>query len=154
QTSSTEAVSTLAPQGGIDLSAKPVPDDSSLADLVGKKLSHYEIVRIIAKGNSSMVFEAKDVEDGSQVAMKVLWPAIAADDEQMQRFVRGMRAMAPIRHENIVGLHEAAKTSKYVWLAMEYVDGESVSTIIERIGVAGMLDWKRAFWVAVHIGRA
>ena len=37
---------------------------------------------------------------------------------------------------------------------MEYVEGESLTKVIQRIGVAGMLDWKHAYRVAVHIGQA
>ena len=72
----------------------------------------------------------------------------------MQRFIRAMKTMLPIKHENIVALYNAGKAGRYAWVAMEYVDGESLTQVIQRIGAAGMLDWQNAFRVAVHIGRA
>jgi serine/threonine-protein kinase len=65
-----------------------------------------------------------------------------------------MKTMLPIRHPNIVQLYAAGKTGPYCWLAMEYVEGESLASVIPRIGTAGMLDWRYAFRVAVHIARA
>jgi serine/threonine-protein kinase len=51
-------------------------------------------------------------------------------------------------------MYGAGKTGPYCWMAMEYVAGENMKQVIERIGVAGMLDWRYAFKVAVHVGRA
>jgi serine/threonine-protein kinase len=62
--------------------------------------------------------------------------------------------MMPIHHPNIVELYAAGKTGPYCWLAMEYVEGENLTKVIERIGTVGMLDWRYAFRVAVHVGRA
>ena len=88
------------------------------------------------------------------MALKILWPEIAGNDENVQRFVRAMKTMMPIRHPNIVRIYSAGKTGGHCWLAMEYVKGENLSQVIRRIGTAGMLDWQYAFRVAVHIGRA
>jgi serine/threonine protein kinase len=51
-------------------------------------------------------------------------------------------------------VYGAGKTGPYCWVAMEYIAGENMAQVIERIGVAGMLDWRYAFKVAVHVGRA
>src|SRR5688500_16926685 len=101
-----------------------------------------------------MVFRARDAESGQAVALKVMQPAYARNDDEMQRFVRAMRAMMPLRHENVVAVYSAGKSGPYCWAALELVEGEGLTDVIKRIGVAGMLDWKYAFRVAVHIGRA
>jgi len=72
----------------------------------------------------------------------------------MQRFVRAMKTMLPVRHANLVTILGAGKTGPFCWIAMDYIDGESLTKVIQRIGVAGMLDWKNAFRVAVDIARA
>ena len=95
-----------------------------------------------------------DVEREKPVAVKVLFPEFATTEEQKQRFVRAMKTMLPIRHENIVSLYGAGKQGPYCWAAMEFVDGESLDKVIQRIGTAGMLNWKETFNVAVHSGRA
>jgi pSer/pThr/pTyr-binding forkhead associated (FHA) protein len=132
-------------------SAKANEDD--LSALVGKTISHFEIQHEHAKGSTGVVFQARDTQAKQTVALKVLWPAISTNEEEMQRFVRAMKTMLPIRHPNLVAILNAGKTGPYCWIAMEYVEGESLTQVIERIGTAGMLDWRNAFRVAVHIGR-
>jgi len=131
-----------------------VPGVSVLLGLVGKKIAHFEIQQKLATGCSGMVFRAHDGKEDRTVALKVLWPDTAADDEAVRRFVRAMKTMLPIRHPNIVALYGAGKTGPFCWLAMEYVEGESLTQLIQQSGVAGVLDWRQAFRVAVHVGRA
>jgi serine/threonine protein kinase len=115
---------------------------------------HYQMDAVIARGTTGTVFKARDVRDGQVVALKVLHPEFAQNDEEMQRFIRAMKTMLPVRHPNIVQILAAGKTGPWCYIAMEYVDGESLTKVIQRIGVANMLDWKHAFRVAVHIGQA
>jgi serine/threonine protein kinase len=133
--------------------AKPKSPDK-LAALSGQTLSHYEVGPVVGKGHSSMVFQARDTKDGKTVALKVLRPEFSQNDEEMQRFVRAMKTVLPLRHPNLIALYGAGKTGPHCWVAMEFVEGESLTSVIKHIGVAGMLDWRHAFRVAVHIGRA
>ncbi len=125
-----------------------------LSDQIGKTLHHYEIVRELAKGASGAVFLARHTRTGRDTAVKVLWPMLTRDEEQTQRFIRAMKTMLPVRHENIIRLYNAGISRRLAWVSMEYVDGESITQVIQRIGVVGMLDWHNAWRVAVHIGRA
>lgn len=133
---------------------KPPPPITPLDDLVGHSLAHYRLDAIIARGASGVVFKATDTERDRTAAIKVLAPDPAHSEEQKDRFVRAMQTMLPVRHPNLVQLYNAGKTGPYCWAAMEYVDGESMTEVIARIGVEGMLDWREAHRVAVHIGRA
>jgi serine/threonine protein kinase len=125
-----------------------------LSSLAGKTLAHFDICMVIGTGRSCVVFHATDTKDDKPVALKVLQPDFAANDEEMQRFIRAIKTMLPLSHPNLVRLYGAGKTSSYCWIAMEYVAGENLQQIIDRIGVAGMLDWRHAFRVAVDVGRA
>jgi serine/threonine protein kinase len=125
-----------------------------LAELSGRKLARYEIGEVLGKGDSSMLFKARDTESKKVVALKVMQPAFSRDEEEIQRFVRAMKTMMPLKHPNIIQLHGAGKNGPYCWVAMEYVEGDSMTEVIRRIGVAGMLEWKYAFRVGVHVGRA
>jgi serine/threonine protein kinase len=133
---------------------KPVSNVALLKDLVGQSLAHYRLEAILAQGESGMVFKAQDTECHRIVAVKVLTPDPAHSDEQKERFVRAMKTMLPVRHPHIVQLYNAGKSGPYCWAAMEFIDGESMTEVIRRIGVEGMLDWRDAYRVAVHIGRA
>ncbi len=125
-----------------------------LGALTGQTLAHYTVGPVLGTGQSGLVFQATDTKDGRSVALKVLQADFARDEEEVQRFIRAMKTMLPLRHPNLVTLHAAGKTGAYCWVAMELVEGEPLTRTIQRIGIAGMLDWRNAFRVAVHVGRA
>lgn len=133
---------------------KPKPAVLPLKELVGQTLHNYRLDAILSSSTSGMVFKAHDTERDRAAAVKVLTPDIAHSDEQRERFVRAMKTMMPIRQANIVRLYNAGKKGPYCWAAMEFIDGESLTAVIDRIGIEGMLDWKEVWTVAVHIGRA
>lgn len=132
----------------------PVESLAAMPDLVGQKIHTYKVVSKIAEGRSSVVYKAIDEAKGTELAVKVLRPEYTANEQDKQRFLRAMKTMFPVRHENIVRIHNAGQTNDHWWTALEYVDGESMARVIERIGTAGMLDWQYAFRVAVHVARA
>jgi serine/threonine protein kinase len=124
-----------------------------LHELSGGVLSHYRIGRQIGRGQSGLVFQASDFKDDRTVALKVLWPGMS-NNAELRRFVRTVKTLVPLKHPNIVQFRGAGKTGLYCWLAMEYVEGESLEQVIERVGVAGMVDWRVAFQSAIHLARA
>jgi hypothetical protein len=142
---------TGVPAGNAEYDPKAV---DQLAELSGRSLSRFQIGPVLGKGTTSMVFRATDTQSGQEVALKVMLPEYSANEGDVQRFVRAMQAMLPLRHPNLVAVYGAGKSGPYCWSAMELVEGESLTDVISRIGVAGMLDWKYAFRVAVHVGRA
>jgi hypothetical protein len=148
-----EAVTTVSGAGTPNAEYDPRAVEQ-LGELSGRSLGRFQIGRPLGKGTSAMVFRATDTEAGQEVALKVMLPEYACREEDMQRFVRAMKAMLPLRHPNLVTVLGAGKTGPYLWSAMELIEGESLTDVIQRIGVAGMLDWKYAFRVAVHVGRA
>jgi serine/threonine protein kinase len=133
---------------------KPQPAITPLKDLVGTSLAHYRLDAIIAPGESGMIFNAWDTEKNRIAAVKVLTPDFAHQEEQKERFVRAMRTMIDVRHPHLVQLYHAGKSGPYCWAAMELVEGEDLTKVIQRIGIEGMLDWREVYRVAVHVGRA
>ena len=112
--------------------------------LTGKKLSNYEIGALIAKGRTGTVYKGRDARDGKEVAVKVLHSDFTSDEEDVQRFVRAMTTVCELKHPNLVALYGAGKQGDTCWLAMEYVDGEPLTKVIERIGTLNMLEWRFA----------
>ncbi len=149
-----QEATTLGPTAQLAGVAAARPDAAPLHQLVGETLGIYRLDKIISAGNSGMVFLATNVQDQTRAAVKVQAPDLANSDEQKDRFVRAMKTMLPIRHPNIVPLLHAGKNGPYCWAAMEYIDGENLTKVIERIGIEGMLDWREAWRAAVHIARA
>ena len=141
-----EGETTMAP------GAKPVA--RPLEKLVGTTINSYRIDKIIGKGVSGMVYKAYDTEKERTAALKILTPTLSRSEEQRERFVRAMKTMLPIKDDHIVRLYNAGITGPYCWAAMQFIEGENLAQLIERIGIEGMLDWKKVWQVAMNIGQA
>jgi serine/threonine protein kinase len=87
---------------------------------IGDRLGRYEIVGNLGAGGFGVVFEALEVEHGEKVAVKVLK---TSDPEHVYRFKREFRALADIRHPNLVSLYELALEAGQWYFAMELVEG-------------------------------
>jgi serine/threonine protein kinase len=128
--------------------------EKSLEEMVGSKIVNYRLDEILGRGASGVVFRAFDEEKQRVAALKVLSPRHSRLPQQRERFVRAMKTMIPIRSENIVRIYNAGITGPYLWTAMEYVEGENLAQLIDRIGIEGMLDWRKVWKVAKDIGSA
>ena len=142
-----ESTPEAATLGGEPLIEHPKPQATvtPLKDLVGQSLHNYRLDAIITAGVSGMIFKAYDTEAERVAAVKVLTPDFTNSEEQKERFVRAMKTMLPIRHPNIIQLYHAGKMGPYCYAAMQYVDGESLTQVIDRMGFAGMLDWREVW---------
>jgi hypothetical protein len=125
-----------------------------LHELAGHKLSHYEVGSVLARGQSGLVLRAFDFKNDRPAAFKVLWPEFSQNEDDMQRFIRAMKTMLPLRHPNLVTLYGAGKTGPYCWIAMELVEGESLAQVLGRIGTANMLGWKPVLRIGYYLARA
>lgn len=128
--------------------------DVDLTELVGQTVSHFEILEVLAEEPSGVAFKARDTKDDRIVSLKLLSPQLSQNEEEMQRFVRAMKTMMPISHPNLVQLYGAGKTGPYCWVSRELIEGERMTQVIDRIGIANMLDWNYGLRVAVHVARA
>lgn len=132
---------------------KPARHPEELRRLSNTHLSHFEIGDVVAVGNSGVVFRAHDSKEEREVALKVYLPQFAESEEDLQRFIRAVKTMLPLRHPNLVTLLGGGKTGAYCWMSMEFVEGHSLTETIARIGKGGKLDWRPALRVALDIGR-
>ncbi len=81
-----------------------------------------------------VVYKAKDRETGEIVALKVLKSEIAADRVAAERFLNEVRLSRRITHKNVCRVYEFTRSGATAYLSMEYVDGESLRAILERMG--------------------
>ena len=139
---------------GVQHTAGEEPAESRLESLVATAIGRFQIKRLIARGTSGCVFEALEDDSGQTVALKVLFPELAKHEEERQRFIRAMKTIMPLVHPNLVTLYGAGRKGEHCWVSMEYVKGESLAKMIERVGKDHKLPWKLSLRVAVHIARA
>jgi serine/threonine protein kinase len=127
---------------------------NDLVKLTGQVLGSYQVGARIAEGQSGDVFHALDTRSGTAVAIKILRAEFSRHPQAVERFFRGARTAQPLRHPHLLPVLDFGVTGPHCWLAMEYIDGASLVQVIGQIGVAGMLDWRYAYRVGVHITRA
>ncbi|MBD3220870.1 protein kinase, partial [bacterium] len=98
----------------------------------GDTLNHYEIVEQIGVGGMGEVWRARDTKLGREVAIKVLPPAFASDQERLARFRREAKVLAQLHHPNIASIFGLEETPEATFLVMELVEGDDLSVVLER----------------------
>jgi serine/threonine protein kinase len=103
-----------------------------LADLVpGTHLGHYLITDRIAQGGMGTVFRAMEPALERYVAIKVLRPEYASNPDYVQYFQEEARAVAALRHPNIVPIFYIGQEGNVVFFSMAYIEGETFDDWIE-----------------------
>jgi hypothetical protein len=101
---------------------------SSVSNLsAGSVISNYEIIDTIAQGGMGVVYHARHRYIKRDVALKVLFPHLASDEEFTQRFQREGQAMATLRHPNIVEVYDASFADGYYFMAIELLPGGTLN---------------------------
>lgn len=97
-------------------------------NLVGERLfGDYLLKKKLGEGGMGAVYLAENVAIDQKIAVKVLHPSAARDDETLQRFNREANAIARLTHPNTIRVFIFGKTSEpLIYLAMEYVDGTTL----------------------------
>jgi hypothetical protein len=121
--------------------------------LSGQTVSHYRLGEVLGRGHYGVVFHARHVNSGSEVALKVLSPEFPQGAVEMRTFVAALKAILGKRHPNLVTLYNAGRTGPYCWLALEHVAGDSLADRL-REDDPGRSHWKSALRIGVHLGRA
>ena len=95
-------------------------------------LGHYSVKKLLGKGGMGMVFEAVDTQLQRPVALKVMNPQVSRDAGFRERFMREARAMAAVRSDNIVTIHQVGEENGVLFLAMELLRGEPLDRRIKQ----------------------
>ncbi len=92
----------------------------------------YEVVALIGRGGMGAVYRARQANLDREVAIKLMPPEAAADDDFAARFRIEARALAKLHHPNIVAIFEFGQTSDgHLYFVMEYVDGTDLAHLIQ-----------------------
>jgi len=103
------------------------------ASIVGQLIAHYRIVAPLGRGGMGEVYLARDTKLERSVALKFLPSDVASDKERMRRFTQEAKAAAALNHPNIAHIYEIGETAATHFIAMEYVDGVTLSEKIHRV---------------------
>jgi len=107
---------------------------SADADLSGRQLGDYRLLRRLGRGAMAEVYLAEQSSLSRQVALKVLKSELANDATYVKRFQREARAAAALVHANIVQIHEVGRINSIYFIAQEYVQGLNLRQWVARNG--------------------
>ncbi len=103
--------------------------------MIGTRIGRYEILEELGHGGMSVVYKGLDTELDRLVAVKVLHDHLAKKADNRERLRREARAIARLRHPNILEIYDyAAQTETRAYIVMEYVDGMNLREFLEEQG--------------------
>jgi serine/threonine protein kinase len=99
-----------------------------------QKIGPYVVIDTIGQGGMGVVYKAQDPVLDRIVAIKALHLSLLSEPEVVQRFLREAKTLAKFSHQNIVTLYTAIEEEDRFYLIMEYVEGETVKSMIDEKG--------------------
>jgi serine/threonine-protein kinase len=108
------------------------PDPESYT--VGSEVAGYRLEEQIGRGGMALVYRARDVQLGRNVALKLLSPVLGRDEAFRQRFIRESRAAAAVDHPHIIPIFAAGDSDGVLFIAMRYVQGGDVRRLVDELG--------------------
>ncbi len=94
----------------------------------------YRIIGLLGEGGMGEVYRATDLTLGQSVALKFLPPAAAGNARLLERFHGEVRVARQVSHPNVCRVYDIGESDGLPFISMEYVDGEDLHTLLQRIG--------------------
>lgn len=98
--------------------------------LIGEQLGPHAILSLLGRGGMGEVYRARDTRLERVAALKILPPEMAADPDRLRRFIREAKAASALNHPNIATIYEIGESDGIYWIAMELVEGQTLSRLI------------------------
>jgi serine/threonine protein kinase len=122
--------------------------------VIGRVLGHYRVVEKIGEGGMGVVYLGRDEVLHRDVALKVVKRNVSPDQTISQNLLREARASSSLSHPNICTIYEVGETDGEVYIVMELVEGKSLRTLSEGIGLPPEAVLRYGVQVASALARA
>ncbi len=124
-------------------SSAPGGLDRLFLDFQSAVAGRYSIERELGRGGMGIVYLAREVRLDRPVALKLLPPSLSAKPGLRERFLREARMAAKLSHPNIIPIHAVDEVGEYVFFAMAFVEGETLTDRVRRRGPLAPADATR-----------
>jgi serine/threonine protein kinase/Tol biopolymer transport system component len=121
-----------------------------VAEMQGRTITHYKIISAIGAGGMGEIYLAEDTELGRKVALKFLPDYALVDDERVRRFRQEARVASALSHPSIAHIYEIGEWNGAVFIALEYVAGQTLATRI----ATSPLDVQEIVDIAIQVADA
>jgi len=138
---------------GADVSGGDGPTSTSSVDIVRERLQRiiegkYRIERLLGKGGMGQVFLAHDLALEREVAIKVLPPDVAQDDQVVRRFQQEAKTAAKLDHPNIIPIYRVESEGGLNYFVMKYISGTSLEDLLDKKEPLPVPEIQRILWEA------
>ena len=138
---------------GADISGAGTGASTSSVDIVAERLARvvegkYRIERLLGKGGMGAVFLAHDLTLEREVAIKVLPPDVAQDEQVVRRFQQEAKTAARLDHPNIIPIYRVESEGGLNYFVMKYIQGTSLEDLLDRKEPLPVPDIQRILWEA------
>src|SRR5919106_5056636 len=100
----------------------------------GMTFAGYRVESLVGRGGMGVVYRATDLSLERPVALKLIAPELAGNEQFRARFLREPRLAAALDHPHVIPIHEAGEHDGQLYLAMRFVEGEDLKTLLAREG--------------------
>ncbi len=107
--------------------------------MIGSNIENFRILEVLGEGGMGIVYKAMDLKLERYVALKILGAQAITNPRFIERFKREAKNQAKLSHPNIVTVYGFTETNNTFGIAMEYINGETLDDLIERVGKIDLL---------------
>ena len=108
--------------------------DRLFLDFQSAVAGRYSLERELGRGGMGVVYLAREVRLDRPVAIKLLPPSKSSDPKLRERFLREARTAAKLSHPNVIPIHAVEEIGEFVFFAMAYIEGETLTERVRRGG--------------------